>query len=55
VIKSRRMKWAGHVALTGDRRSAYRVFVGKFKEKIPVGRPRIRWKNSNKMDVQGVE
>jgi hypothetical protein len=40
VIKSRRMRWAGHVAHMVDRRGAYRVLVGKPEEKRPLGRPR---------------
>jgi hypothetical protein len=43
VIKSRRMRWAGHVARMGDRRGAYRVLVGKPERKRPLGRPRRRW------------
>jgi hypothetical protein len=39
VIKSRRMRWAGHIARLGDRRDAYRVLVGKSEGKRPLGRP----------------
>ena len=42
VIKSRRMGWAGHVALLGERIGVYRVFVGKSTEYRPLGRPRRR-------------
>ena len=42
VIKSRRMRWAGHVARMGEEREAYRVLVGKPEEKRPLGRPRRR-------------
>jgi len=42
VIKSRRMGWAGHVARMGERRSLYRVLVGKPEGKGPLGRPRRR-------------
>jgi len=42
-IKSRRMRWAGHVACTGDRRAIYRVWVGKPEGKGPFGRPRRKW------------
>jgi len=42
VIKSRRMRWAGHVALMGEERSVYRVLVGKPEGKRPLGRPRCR-------------
>jgi len=42
VIKSRRMRWAGHVARMGEERGAYRVLVGKLEGKRPLGRPRRR-------------
>jgi hypothetical protein len=42
VIKSRRMRWAGHVARMGEGRSVYRVLVGSPKRKRPLGRPRRR-------------
>ena len=53
VIKSRRMRWAGHVARMGERRGAYRVLVGKSEGKKPRGKPRRRWED-NKMDLQEV-
>jgi len=40
VIKSRRMRWMGHIAHMGERRGAYRVLVGKSEGKRPLGRPR---------------
>jgi hypothetical protein len=43
VIKSRRMRWAGHVARMGEKRNAYRILVGKPEGKRPLGRPRRRW------------
>jgi hypothetical protein len=43
MIKSRRMRWAGHVAPMGDERNAYRILVGNPERKIPLGRPRHRW------------
>jgi len=43
VIKSRRMRWAGHVARMGEDRGVYRVLVGKPEGKRPLGRPRRRW------------
>ena len=52
VIKSRRMKWVGHVARMGGRRGAYRVLVGKPEGKRPLGRPRYRWEDNIKMDLQ---
>jgi hypothetical protein len=42
IIKSRRMRWAGHVAGTGEKRNAYRLLVGKPEGKRPLGRPRRR-------------
>jgi hypothetical protein len=43
VIKSRRMRWAGHVVHMGEERGVYRVSVGKLDGKRPMGRPRHRW------------
>ena len=43
MIKSRRMRWAGHVARMGEERGVYRVLVGKLEGKRPLGRPRRRW------------
>jgi hypothetical protein len=43
MAKSRRMKWAGHVTWMGEKRNAYRLFVGKPEGKRPLGRPRHRW------------
>ena len=54
VIKLRRMRWAGHVACMGDRRGIYRVSVGKPEGKRPPGRPRHRWEDCIKMDLQEV-
>jgi len=45
VIKSRRMRWAGHVASMGERRGVYRILVGKPEGKRPLGRPRHRWED----------
>ena len=53
-IKSRRMKWAGHVAHMGENRCVYRVLVGKPEENIPFGKPRHRWEDNIKMDLQKV-
>ncbi|KAJ4435343.1 hypothetical protein ANN_17955 [Periplaneta americana] len=44
-IKSRRLRWAGHVARMGESRNAYRVLVGRPEGKRPLGRPRRRWKD----------
>ena len=54
VIKSRRMRWAAHVAHMGEMIDLYRVLVGKHEGKVPLGRPRRRWEDKIKMDVQGV-
>jgi len=54
VIKSRRMRWAGHVARMGERRGVYRVLVGKPERKKPLRRPRHRWEDNIKMDLQEV-
>jgi hypothetical protein len=43
LIKSRRMRWAGHVARMGEKMNAYRILVGKPEEKRPLGRPRRMW------------
>jgi hypothetical protein len=43
VIKSRRMRWVGHVALMGEMRKAYNILVGKLEGKRPLGRHRLRW------------
>jgi hypothetical protein len=43
IIKSRRLRWAGHVARMGEKRNAYRLFVGNPERKRPLGRPRHRW------------
>jgi hypothetical protein len=51
VIKSRRIRWAGHVARMGEGRAAYRVLVGRSKGKRPLGRPRHRWEDNIKMDL----
>ena len=54
LIKSRRMRWAGHVARMGEERGAYRVLVGKPEGKRPLGRPRHRWVDNIRMDLQEV-
>jgi len=54
VIKSRRMRWAGHVACMGERRGVYRVLVEKPKGKRPLRRPRLRWEDNIKMNLQEV-
>ena len=53
VIKSRR-RWVGHVARMGEERAVYRVLVGKPEGKKPLGRPRRRWMDNIRMDLQEV-
>jgi hypothetical protein len=55
VVKSRRMRWAGHVARMGEDRGVHGVLVGKPEGKRPLGRPRCRWADNIKMDLQEVE
>ena len=54
VVKSRRMRWAGHVARMEADRGVHRVLVGKTEGKRPLGRPRRRWEYNIKMDLQEV-
>ena len=54
VIKSRRMRWVGHVACMGEGSGVYRVLVGKPEGKRPLGRPRRRWEDNIRMDLQEV-
>jgi len=54
VVKSRRMRWAGHVARMGEGRGVHRGLVGKPKGKWPFGRPRRRWEENIKMDLREV-
>jgi hypothetical protein len=55
IIKSRRMRWAGHVVLMGDKKNAYRLLAGKPEGKGPLGRPRSRWADNIRMDLGEVE
>ena len=55
VVKSRRMRWVGHVARMGEGRIMHRVLAGKTEGKRPLERPRRRWENNTKMDLQEVE
>jgi hypothetical protein len=54
VIKSRRMKWAGHVARMGEGRCLYRVLVGRPEGKRPLGRPRRRWEDNIKTNLREI-
>jgi hypothetical protein len=51
MIKSRRMRWAGHVARMGEKINVYRLLVGKPKGKRSLGRPRRKWVDNIKMDL----
>jgi hypothetical protein len=53
-IKSRRMRWEGHVARMGEERKVYKVLVGKPEGKIPLGRPRRRWEDGIRMDLRKI-
>jgi len=54
VIKSRRIRLAGYVACLGEERRVYRVLVGKPEGRRPLGRPRRRWVDNSRMDLQEV-
>jgi hypothetical protein len=54
MIKSRRMRWAGHVARMGEKRNAFRIFVGNPEGKRTLGRPRRRWVNNIKIDLREI-
>jgi hypothetical protein len=53
-VKSRRMRWAGHVARMGKERKVYKVLVGKPEEKRPLGRPKRRWEDGIRMDLREI-
>jgi hypothetical protein len=53
-VKSRRMRWAGHVARMGEERKMYKVLVGKPEGKRPLGRPRRRWEDWIRMDLREI-
>jgi hypothetical protein len=54
MIKSRRMRWAGHVARMGERRNAYRLLVGRPEGRRPRGKPRRRWVDNIKIDLREI-
>jgi len=54
VVKSRKMRWAGHLERMGERRDIYRVLVGKMEGKRRLGRSRRRWEHNINMDLQEV-
>jgi hypothetical protein len=53
-MKSRRMRWAGHVARMGEGRNVYKVLVGKPEGKRPLERPRHRWEERHKLDLREI-
>jgi hypothetical protein len=55
MIKSRRMRRAGHIARMEEKRNAYRILVGNPEGKRPLGRPRRRWVDHIKMDLREIE
>ena len=55
VVKSKRMRWAEHVARMGEGRGVYRVLVEKPEGQRPLGRPRRRWEDNIKMDLKEME
>jgi transcription termination factor 2 len=54
IIKSRGMRWAGHVARMGEKRIVYGILVGNSEGKRPLGRPRRRWKDNIRMDLREI-
>jgi hypothetical protein len=54
VIKTGRMRWAGHVARMGEKRGTYRILAGRLEGRRPLGRPRHRWEDNIKMGLQEV-
>jgi hypothetical protein len=54
MIKSRRMRWAGHVTQMGEKRNAYRILLRQPEGKRPPGRPRRRWMDNIKMDLREI-
>jgi hypothetical protein len=54
MIKSRRMRWAGHLAQMGQKRNAYRIFMRKPEGRRPLGRPRCKWVDNVKMDLREI-
>ena len=54
MIKSRRLRWAGHVARMEEGRSAFKILTGKPTGKRPLGRPRRRWEDNIRMDLEKI-
>jgi hypothetical protein len=55
IIKSRRMRWPGHMARMGEKRNTCRILVGKPEGRRPLGRPRSRCVENIKMDLREIE
>jgi hypothetical protein len=55
MIKSRRMRWTGHVTRSWEKNNAYRILVGKSERKKPLGRPRRRLVDNIKIDLEVIE
>ena len=55
MIKSRRLRWAGHVARKEEGRGAFKILTGKPKGKRPLGRPRHRWEDNIRMDLDEID
>ena len=55
IIKSRRLRWAGHVTRMGNERGAWKLLAGRPEGKRPVGRPRMRWENNINLDLREVD
>ena len=54
MIKSRRLRWTGHVAKMEESRSAFKILTGKPTGKRPLGRPRRRWEDNIRMDLEEI-
>jgi hypothetical protein len=54
LSRSRRMRWAGHVARIGEERNLYKVLLGKSEGKRPLGKPRRRWEDGIRMDLREI-
>jgi hypothetical protein len=54
MLKSRRMRWVGHISRMGEKQNVYRMLVGKPEGKRPLGRPRHRWVDNIKIDLREI-
>jgi hypothetical protein len=55
VVKSRRVRWVGHIARMGEMRNAYKIMVGRPEGKRPIEKPRRRWEGNIRMDLRGTK